>query len=71
MVFQGNEESHPDMETDIIEATDIPSVETEVVIFQEPDDDEVRVGKMRSYSSLKLSCSLDFSVYFDKVFSHR
>lgn len=41
---QSQEESHPDMEQIIIEATDIPEVETEVVIIKELQEDDSNVA---------------------------
>lgn len=44
--FQSQEESYPDLETDIIEATDIPEVETEVILMREPSRDDITIGKI-------------------------
>ena len=38
-------ESYPDNEESIIEATEVPEVETEVILIMEQPEDDVRSGK--------------------------
>lgn len=62
--FQSQEESHPDLELDIIEATDIPEVETEVILIREPSRDDITVGKRsivnyNTWITLEIDCTCE------------